>query len=427
MKLNLDVNDSTVTDYLKGFEEKERPEKAVEAMRLGIHAIRAANPALDASVVERAFASAQERIASLVAQAEKDVRTQLSSQFQTAFGDHGQFQGLLGSAFGDNGTVRALLNKTLGPGSDFWNKLDPGSRTGLLAGIEKAVQTSLDTVIESVKSQMSLDEPASAVSRLRNTIEQENTKLRESVTALVGEVQRIVGKEEGKAEEAQFGVGKGMKFEDQIYEILARQAKGFGDLSESTQGSTGTIPRSKIGDAIITLGESFTTAPGARIVFEFKMAHGYKFKDALDEVALARRNRNAAIGVMVFARGYEPPEIGSFRKVGDAIFCSVDEKEVAEGKNLIAMEAAYAVARGLAVSLNKSGEGINIAEALRTQVEGIVSLAQKLTEIQTKAQTVRNSGDAIADLAKNLYTDLQGRITALQALVKTGEQSAAAA
>jgi hypothetical protein len=168
-----------------------------------------------------------------------------------------------------------------------------------------------------------------------------------------------------------------MTFEDNLYAALAKQAKGFGDLSESTQGTTGLIPRSKVGDAIITAGKQFCNAPGERIVVEFKMDRGYKFKNAMDEVATARQNRNAQIGIMVFAKGYEPPEIGDFRVFGDSIFCTEDAERAAAGEDMVHMEAAYAIARGLLLAMKKTDDGISV-ERLKVQMECIASLAERL-------------------------------------------------
>jgi hypothetical protein len=233
----------------------------------------------------------------------------------------------------------------------------------------------------------------------------------------------VTGHEEGKKEEAEKGSGKGMVFEDVLYAMLAKTAKGYGDLSESTQGTAGTIPRCKVGDAIITLGES-SGAPGAKIAVEFKMDRGYKLKDALDEVATARRNRNAQVGIMVFARGYEPQELGDFRRIGDAIFCTVDADEIALGSENVLMTSAYALARGMVTEMSKTEGGIN-AEALKTQIEAVAALAERLSEINTKAATVRNAGDAITDLVTKLQTDLKGRVQALQNMLK-GEMDEAA-
>jgi hypothetical protein len=425
MKLALEVTDASVRDYLGGFKEAERPEKALEALRLGVLAIRAAGPALDADVVARAFADAEKRIGTLLEGADKSMRTQIEAKLDGTFGDRGTAKAVLDRYLGDKGVLHAEVLKVVGPGSEFYKRLDPANRDGVVAQIDAVITGRLEASVKAMAAQFSLDTPTSALSRLSKVIAEQFAVIRDEVTKLCGEVQRVTGHEAGKAEEAEKGAGKGMSFEDNLYATLAKQAKGFGDLSESTQGTAGTIPRSKVGDAIVTAGKNFCSAPGERIVWEFKMDRGYKFKDALDEVATARRNRNAQIGVMVFAKGYEPPEIGDFRVVGDSIFCTEDAERASAGEDMIHMEAAYAVARGLLMAMKKTeGGGIN-AEALKTQIEAVAALAERLSEITTKAATVRNAGDAITELVTKLQTDLKGRVQALQDMLK-GEMNEAA-
>jgi hypothetical protein len=410
------TEDPVITGYMDQFSSSEQLQKVEEALKVGILAIRAAGPTLDASVVDRSFRDAEVRIKAVVDGAEKYLKNLLDSVMQSAFGDRGQVQSLLDRYFTDKGLVGSLVGKLVGPGSDFFKSIDPKNRDGVLAQIEKALQDHLSGAMDAVVRQFSLDNEDGAIARLKKTLDDQMKTVRDSIIDLVGAVQRVTGKDEGKAEEAEKGAGKGMVFEDDLYVALASQAKGFGDLSESTQGTTGTIPRSKVGDAIVTVGSKFSSAPGERIVFEFKKDRGYKFKDALDEVATARRNRNAQIGVMVFAKGYEPPEIGDFRVMGmeDAVFCTADPEDMAAG--VIHMEAAYGVARGLLVAMKKTEGGVSV-EALKAQIEGISSLAERLAEITTKAQTVRNAGDAINDLVAKIQADLRQRVHAMQDMI----------
>ena len=418
------TDDPVIIGYMDQFPSSEQLQKVEEALKVGILAIRAAGPTLDASVVERAFADAEKRIRTLVEGAEKDLRTLLDAGMKSAFGDRGQVQSLLDRYFADKGLVGALVSKLVGPGSDFFKSIDPKNRDGVLSQMEAVLKEHLNGAMDSVVKEFSLDNTDGAIARLKKTLDDQMKTVHESITALVGAVQRVVGKEEGKAEEAEKGSGKGMTFEDNLYAALAKQAKGFGDLSESTQGTTGLIPRSKVGDAIITAGKQFCNAPGERIVFEFKMDRGYKFKNAMDEVATARQNRNAQIGVMVFAKGYEPPEIGDFRVVGDSIFCTEDAERAAAGEQMIHMEAAYGVARGLLMYMKKSSEGLNV-DALKTQIESVSSIAERLSEIMTKATTVRNAGDSINELVTKIQTDLRQRVHALQDMIKAEAREAA--
>jgi hypothetical protein len=240
----------------------------------------------------------------------------------------------------------------------------------------------------------------------------------------VGEIQRVTGREEGQKEEALHGSGKGMTFEDNVYGALAEMAKGYDDASENTQGTVGTIPRSKVGDAIVTLGPT-CSAKGTRIVFEFKMDKGYKLKHSQDEMATARRNRSAQIGVMVFAEGYEPDEIGNFRRIGEDIFCTANAEGLNNGEKPIFVEAAYQIARGMAVVASKKDTGgINI-ESLRSKIEALLALCERLAEIATKAQTVQNAGEAITKTVGSLQTEMKKQIGAVQEMIRDVLQEAA--
>lgn len=418
------TDDPVIIGYMDQFPSSEQLQKAEEALKVGILAIRAAGPTLDASVVDRSFRDAEVRIKAVVDGAEKYLKNLLDAVMQSAFGDRGQVQSLLDRYFTDKGLVGSLVSKLVGPGSDFFKSIDPKNRDGVLAQIEEVLKSHLSGAMDSVVKQFSLDNEDGAIARLKKTLDDQMKTVRDSIVDLVGAVQRVTGHEEGKKEEAVKGSGKGMTFEDNLYTALAKQAKGFGDLSENTQGTTGTIARSKVGDAIITTGTKFSSAPGERIVVEFKMDRGYKFKTAMDEVATARQNRNAQIGIMVFAKGYEPPEIGDFRVVGDSVFCTEDAEEAAAGGDMRRMESAYVVARGLLVAMKKTEGGVNV-EALKAQIEGIASLAERLAEITTKAQTVRNAGDSIAELVGKIQADLRQRVHALQDMIAGEARDAA--
>jgi hypothetical protein len=409
IKIEIVSDDPIIVAYLESFPAPKINQGAIEAMRVGILAIHAAGPSLDASVVDRAFRDAESRIRTLVEGAEKDLKNLLESNLRSAFGDRGQVQGLLDRYFSESGTVRTLVGKLVGPGSDFFKSIDPANREGVLARIEEALKSHLGDAITVVLKQFSLDESGSALARLKKTLDDQMSAVRDSMTALIGQVQRVTGHEEGKAEEAERGAGKGMSFEDSLYAAVAKMAKGLDDASESTQGTVGTIPRSKVGDAIITLGET-AGAPGARIVMEFKMDRGYKVKTAQDEMATARRNREAQFGIMVFAKGYEPVELGDFRRIGMDIFCTADLAELEAGRLPPTVSAAYAVARALVIAASKVEKGGPNVAAIQQNADALAALAERLSEITTKAQTVINAGTAIDEVVRRLQAEIRQRV-----------------
>jgi hypothetical protein len=423
-RISITTEDPVIIGYGGQFVSDEVPQKMEEALKVGILAIRAAGPTLDASVVDRAFRDAESRIKSLVEGAEKDLRNLLDAGMKSAFGDRGQVQSLLDRYFADKGLVGTLVGKLVGPGSDFFKSIDPKNRDGVLAQIEKALQDHLSGAMDAVVRQFSLDNEDGAIARLKKTLDDQMKTVRDSIIDLVGAVQRVTGKDEGKAEEAEKGSGKGMTFEDNLYAAVATMAKNVDDASENTQGSVGTIPRCKIGDAIITMGET-SAAPGARIVMEFKMDRGYKMKTAQDEMAQARRNREAAFGIMVFAKGYEPAEMGDFRKIGNDIYCTVDPAVLEKSEEPYLVYCAYAIARGMVVASAKTEKGGPNVAAIHQHADALAALAERVSEIVTKAQTVMNAGTAIDETARKLQAEMRQRIVAILDETKASAAEAA--
>ena len=76
----------------------------------------------------------------------------------------------------------------------------------------------------------------------------------------------------------------------------------------------GLIKNRKVGDCVIELGPE-SVAPGARIVIEAKEEANWTLAKAREEIELARKNRDARIGLFVLSRqsageGFE--EVGRY-------------------------------------------------------------------------------------------------------------------
>jgi hypothetical protein len=108
----LEVRDRTVIDYLERFDEEDRPERALDALRVGVIALRSANPTLDSEVVAR------------------------------------------------------LLEQQLGPGSDFARALDPNNKRGVIALIEERVKEQVEKKLKRLLDEFSLDRKESALARI---------------------------------------------------------------------------------------------------------------------------------------------------------------------------------------------------------------------------------------------------------------------
>jgi hypothetical protein len=144
-------------------------------------------------------------------------------------------------------------------------------------------------------------------------------------------------------------------------------------------------------------------------------------KQAQAELQEAKQNRKAATGVLVFARGTEPPEIGNFRRIGEDFYVTVDRDDLAAGEPLVFLEAAYQIARALAVATTrKEAAGQLNLQQIRDQVDALATWSDRLAEMVTKARTIQTSGQFLEKHANDLKADLDTRVGTIVRALQPG-------
>ena len=69
-----------------------------------------------------------------------------------------------------------------------------------------------------------------------------------------------------------------------------------GDIFEPVGSVVGSLKNCKVGDGVVEIGdESSSNSNGGRIVLEAKRQKRYSLKQALEEIRLARSNRDAQV------------------------------------------------------------------------------------------------------------------------------------
>ena len=146
-----------------------------------------------------------------------------------------------------------------------------------------------------INAEFSLDDQNSALARMKREltqmIEAQNSAAQQFQTQVVGALEAMRAKKTAEAASTTHG----HDFQQAGFEVLQALATQAGDIAEDTGNTTGLLARSKVGDAIVTLGPD-NAAAGARIAVEFKEAANYTLKTTLDEIDTARKNRDAGIG-----------------------------------------------------------------------------------------------------------------------------------
>lgn len=433
LDITLSTSDAIIVDYLAKFDEGARPAKALEALRVGVIAIQSASPALDTRVVEEKFREVEGRLQTHVQGFRDELQKSLDDLFKSGsgsvhrsidqmFGDQGRLTGLMNQYFGaDGGKVAALLQAQIGPASPFAKVLDPASRDGVILRLQEAVKREVEAQVQKVVEQFSLDSDQSGLSRMRSVLQQRLDAMKDENAKFFAEMKEAMGVEAGRRQEAEKGTEKGREFEVALYDHVARIGRELGDATENVRSIVGAVARSKVGDYVIMLGDT-SAAPEKNIVIEAKKDSSYRMKDAGDEMVAAKENREAEVGIFAFAKGYEPPEVGDFLRVGSDFFVTVDEDDLAAGRPLVFLEAAYKIARASIVASSRKDEteGIDL-DKVKQEIESLIRELERFAEMSTKATTIANNSKFIVDNLKETKEQFEWRLSALAKLLEAGQ------
>ncbi|HET6881174.1 MAG TPA: hypothetical protein VFI31_13520 [Pirellulales bacterium] len=422
LELTLPINDPIVYGYISQFEQSDWVAKATDALKVGVIAIQSASPTLDMRVVHEKFAEVETRFKDFVGDFQQEMAEQFTLYFKDKdghvprsldgfLGQDGRLPQLIRSWFDPaDGKLGKLMEAQVGPSSKFARSLDPKNKDGVIMLIEASMQKLLEDRLNDVLAQFSLDEEDSAMSRFKTLLDEGFQK-----------INLALGVKDATAAEAARGHVKGIEFEADLYEVFAETGRQLGDDTEFVRGTPGET-RKKVGDFVAILGET-AGAPGVKIVVEAKDS-SRKLRDAIDELAAAKENRAAPIGIFAFAKGAEPAEVGDFRRIGDDFYCAVDKHDLAHGKPLVFFDAAYKIARALAVAAarREAAGGLDL-EAIEQDVQELLAWTERLAEMATKARTIQSSGKFIEQRADELKEDLSHRLNGIQDMLRRGDQA----
>lgn len=415
--LSLEIREPVVLAFLHRYEEAERSSKALEALKVGVIAIQSAAPSLDTSIVQEKFAEMEGRLKETVEALQHEMAEKLATYFKKGEGIVPKSldelfgkQGLLAQTFNryfepQDGRLARLMEAQIGSGSKFGRSLDPKNKEGVVALVEDKVSRLVEAKLNQVLHEFSLDRDGSAMCRLKKMMGD-----------AFGSLNQSLGINAARAEEAERGHVKGLDFESDLYERIAEWGRQFGDDTRFVRGTPGTL-KQKLGDHLIILGET-TGAPGIKIVVEAKDQR-YQFKEAMDELQRAKRNREATCGIFVFSKGCEPSEVGDFRRSGDDFYCTVDKGELHSGGLLPFLWSAYEIARAQAIAaVRKEADGQLNLERVQQSIDALAAWVPRLGEIMTKANTIQRSGQAIEGTAKEMKKEMEGRIKEILNLLR---------
>jgi hypothetical protein len=400
----------TITDPEVAHELVQRPEGnerdgyAKEALRLGVIAIRQASGAIDAETIqreaERMLHNVRELLSERTATATDGIAKVLGRYFDPTSGSlpqrlesltkrDGELELLLTKHLaGERSVLAQTLAQHVGQQSPLFKLLSPTQTDGIVAVLTKTFDTTLKALLDGLTTSN-----AQFQTEVRATLE--GFKVRR--------------------EEAARSPRHGHSFEAGVGDFLCVEAQRLNDTYEAVGTLKGRADR-KTGDHVLTLSED-SGAPNARIVCEAKARKGYSEKSALEEIALARKNREAQVGLVVMDRATAPDGVDTLRRIGRDVLVVWDAEDPASDLNL---RLAVSVARALCVRecVADSQAAASLVQ-LDESIEAIANQIGIVDEIIKSGRTITVRGEKVTQSAEKLRETLEREVAALQDHVKS--------
>lgn len=306
----------------------------------------------------------------------------------------------------ENGSLCRLIRQVDQSRRAIVAEFSPENESSILSRIGKLLESTND----SIRGSLTLDDENSPLSRLKKELVGAVDEVQKSNAEFHTEIREALASITAKRAEAKRSTQHGNAFHDEVGSFMEHEAQRVNDICELTGEIAGVIPRCKKGDAVITLGPE-SSAPGVRIVAEAKSDKSYTLKKALDEIQVARENREASHGIFVFSTEAAPDGMEPLNRFGSDIVVIWDAENPASDVNL---RAALSIARFIAIDKAKDdGEKQGDRLAIETAIQSITRQLDALADIQKLATTVRNNGEKIVSKANRLNAQVCEQLDAI--------------
>ena len=156
-------------------------------------------------------------------------------------------------------------------------------------------------------------------------------------------------------------------------------------------------------------------AAEAQFVIEAKDDKSYSRREAREEIDTARKNRDAGVGIFVFAKNTAPAGMTPFQRFGDDLFVVWDP---ADPQSDLYLQAGLMVARALCTRKAKQREGCAADfTGIDAAILDIEKKADSLDEVRTSAESIKSRADKILNRVRLAREGIGNQVGALRELL----------
>ena len=269
----------------------------------------------------------------------------------------------------------------------------------------------LKNTSDEIHSNLTLDDENSSLARLKREV---LTILKEHSTTnnkFQEEVKVTLAAMVARKQESERSTRHGIVFEEAVGEFLENQCRQSSDLLASTGMSTGLIKNCKVGDFVIELGPD-SAAPSAKVVVEAKEKADYSLVDARSEIDTGRKNREAQVGLFIFSKRTAPAGIDGLARFGEDVFVIWDAED--PGSDLF-LKVGLTLAKALCIRAGRQSKAQAADfDTIMAAILEVEKQTQSLDEITKSSDTIRSATDKISDRVRIAKNKLERQVEQLK-------------
>ena len=280
---DLEILNQDLVNYL--LESENKVETLEHILDIGVKTLNSLKNSIERDFTEKTF----EKISKEMKLNLDNSMDDLGNEFEKYFNEDGEFVKEI------NENKKNLINEI---NTELEKFIDPNNRDSAISKLTEILETEEGKVLNAFEKALNPENSESQIFLLKEKLEK---KFSEEVKSISDDLEKILQQlkiDSATNELKEKSTGKGATHEDFVQQVLSEVA--VGDFVERTGEIVGLIPKSKVGDHVVTLNTN-TKTKDLKIVFESKSANTYNSTNAIvKELEVAIKNRGADYGVFVF-------------------------------------------------------------------------------------------------------------------------------
>jgi len=280
---DLTITNKDLADYLA---ESDNALKTLESIiEIGVKTMNSLKNSIERDFTKQTFETIAEEMKKNLSDSVDD----MGDEFNKYFNEDGEFVQEL------NNNKKKMLEEL---NSELENFIDPSNRESAISKLTEILETEEGKMVDAFEKALNPENSESQIFQLKEKLEK---KFTDEIKLLSEDMEKILQElkiDKATTELKEKSTAKGGTHEDFVQQSLSEIA--VGDIVERTGEIVGLVPKSKVGDHVVTLNTN-SKLSDFKIVFESKSANTYNSSSAITkELTKAMENRGADFGIFVF-------------------------------------------------------------------------------------------------------------------------------